>query len=86
MLILYYNITSADYVYATIYYPFNGTELYEYSLENGYLSDAAAGRIMEGEGSPYQYSLLENKDNDLAMILKNTVPAYMRFKNHETAY
>lgn len=70
----------ADYVYATIYYPFYGTELYDLSLKKGYLKEATACRIMEGEGSPYQYPLLENSQNALAMILKNTVPVYMRFR------
>jgi radical SAM superfamily enzyme YgiQ (UPF0313 family) len=70
----------ADYAYATIYYPFYGTELYEYCLKNGYLKEDTARRIMEGEGSPYQYSLLESSHNDLAMILKNTVPVYTRFR------
>ncbi len=70
----------ADYVYATIYYPFYGTKLYEYCLENGYLRQETALKIREGEGSPYQYSFLEGEHNDLAMILKNTVPVYMRFR------
>jgi len=71
---------NADYVYATIYYPFYGTKLYDYSIKKGYLPVAKAERIKEGEGSPYLESMLESPDKDLAMILKNTVPAYMRFR------
>jgi radical SAM superfamily enzyme YgiQ (UPF0313 family) len=70
----------SDYAYATIFYPFYGTELYQYAVDKGYLSEENTKKVKEGLGSPYQYPLLENPHNDLAMILKNVLPAYIRFK------
>lgn len=69
-----------DHAYTTIYYPFYGTKLYHYAIEKGYLKEEAIKKIKEGLGSPYQYSMLVNENNDLAMILKNTIPPYIRFR------
>ena len=69
----------SDFAYDSIFYPFYGTELHTYAVENGYLSGENREKIKEGLGSPYQYSLIEGPHGDLAMILKNCLPSYVHF-------
>ncbi len=69
----------SDFAYDSIFYPFYGTELYDYAVQNGYLNEKNQHDIKEGLGSPYQYPLLTGEHNDLAMTMKNCLPAYARF-------
>ena len=66
-------------VYVTVYYPFYNTELYNYAAEKGYLTQESIEGIMKGLGSVYRASFLENENNDLVLIFRNILPAYMRF-------
>ncbi|RMF94481.1 MAG: radical SAM protein [Candidatus Schekmanbacteria bacterium] len=70
----------SDYAYATIYYPFYGTELFDYAYENGYLDEETVALIKDGGGSLYGEPLIKSKYKDTALLLKNVLPAYMRFK------
>lgn len=67
----------SDFAYDSIYYPFYGTDLYHYAVNNNYLSDDNVKLVVNGLGSPYQYSMIKSKHSDLAMVLKNCLPSYI---------
>ena len=70
----------SDFAYATIYYPFYGTELFQYAVDNGYLDEKTVALIKDGKGSLYGEPLIKTEYKDTAMLLKNMLPSYMRFK------
>ncbi len=70
----------SDFAYATIYYPFYGTELFEYAHKNGYLDDETVALIKDGGGSLYGAPLIKSDYKDTALLIKNVLPPYMRFK------
>lgn len=69
----------ADYLYTYIYYPFPNTESFDYCVEKGLLDDKAIERVKNGEGSFHKKPLIKSKYADIAQVLKNIAPLYVKF-------
>lgn len=75
---------NADELYTFIYYPFPNTDSFNYCVNNGYLDDGLVERIKKGEGGIRKSSMIKSKYADLAMVLKNVSPLYIRYPIFKT--
>lgn len=69
----------SDFAYSFIFYPFPNTDSFKYCLENKLIDQTTLDKIINGEGSFHKTSLLKSNHTDLAHILKDTLPFYIKF-------
>ena len=70
---------NADFLYTYIYYPFPNTESFKYCVDKGLLDEETVKKIKNGEGSFHKKPLIKSKYADLARVLKNIAPLYVRY-------
>ena len=68
----------ADGTSAYIFYPFYGTDLFEFASKHGYLSDESVEMIKQGVGSYHHESLLDHPFKELADTYSKLTPVYAK--------
>jgi len=69
----------SDYAYTYMFYPFPGTDSFTYCAEHNLLDAPTIEKIYEGQGSFHKKSLISSGHHDLAQVLKNILPFYVKF-------
>lgn len=69
----------ADYLYTYIYYPFPNTESYNYCVEKGLVDADTMEKVKRGDGSFHKKPLIKSEYAELAQVLKNMAPLYVKF-------
>ena len=65
-----------DQVSGYIFYPFPQTELYNYSVEKGFLGEEEIHMVKEGMGGYHHASILKHPHKKLAATLSKFIPVY----------